>query len=213
MTAESILSVRGRILPSTVGDVRLVATGASGRRYDGESAIGLSGERLEAVALEPADVVAHSESVDCLREADLVVLGPGSLYTSILPNLLIPGIRDALRSTEAPVVLVMNLMTQPGETDSMTALEHVEALERHAGTGLVDTVLLNARAPGAARLEPYARSGAELVRVDTQALRARGLHVLEEDLLADDDLLRHDPRALARTLLAHAGVTAAKGLR
>ena len=133
LTAESLLSVRGKIFPATLTDVRLRARGVSGRVYEGESAIGLSGEELTAVELDPGAPPAFPQAVAALGEADLILLGPGSLYTSILPNLLIPGIRQALAKSRARVVLLLNLMTQPGETDRMMGIDHLTALVRARG--------------------------------------------------------------------------------
>ncbi len=211
LTAESILSVRGRILPATLTDVRLCATGASGRIYEGESAVGQSGERLTSLELHPAAIPAFPPSIEALERADLILLGPGSLYTSVLPNLLIPGIRQAVRRSAARKVLVLNLMTQPGETDRMSATDHLEAIERHVGERLVDCVLVNSARPSAALLEHYAEIGSELVDVDREALEARGVELVEEDLLTDGQLIRHDPAKLSRTILRLVPAPAAGG--
>ena len=200
-TAESILAVRGRILPATLSDVRLRGAGLSGRIYEGESAVGKSGERMRHLELQPAQVAAFPPAVRAITEADLVVLGPGSLYTSVLPNLLIPGIRDALRRTKAPVLLVLNLMTQPGETDRMDAHEHLEAIERHAGAGLVDCVLVNVTPPDDGTLAHYTSLGSQLLALDEERLSDRGICVVEEDLLAPGDLIRHDPAKLSQAVL------------
>lgn len=201
LTAESILSVRGRILPATLTDVRLRGVGLSGHVYLGESAVGRSGERLARLELEPAEAPAFPRAVEALERADLILLGPGSLYTSILPNLLIPGIREAVRRSPAPVVLILNLMTQPGETDHMTALDHLIAIEEHAGAGLVDTVLVNVTRLPAAALRHYAETGAEKVEVDRAAIEARGVEVAEKDLLAGEPLIRHDPAKLGQAVV------------
>lgn len=202
LTAESILSVRGRILPATLQDVRLAGRGRSGRRYEGETALGTAGEAIEELELEPAAPPAFPPAVAALRQADLVILGPGSLYTSILPNLLIPGIRRAIDAGGGRVVLPLNLMTQPGETDGMSALDHLTAITRLAGPGLVDAVLVNSAPPPVAVLERYAESGSRPVGIDRQALAAAGVEVIEADLLAEGELIRHDPVALAGALLA-----------
>ncbi len=202
LTAESVLSVRGKIFPATLTDVRLRGRGVSGRIYEGESAIGLSGEELAAVELDPATPPAFPPAVAALESADLVLLGPGSLYTSILPNLLIPGIRQALVKTRARVVLLLNLMTQPGETDGMIGIDHLRALVRQAGEGIIDAVLVNATGIPPALISHYAETGSEPVAVDRAALEALGVEVHEADLLAaDGDLIRHDPEKLARAVL------------
>jgi uncharacterized cofD-like protein len=202
LTAESLLSVRGKIFPATLTDVRLRGRGISGRIYEGESAIGLSGEELAAVELDPANPPAFPAAVTALERADLILLGPGSLYTSILPNLLIPGIRQALVKTRARVVLLLNLMTQPGETDGMVGIDHLRALLHHAGQGIVDAVLVNSTAIPPALIAHYAETGSEPVAVDRDALEDLGVEVHEADLLAaDGDLIRHDPEKLARAVL------------
>ncbi len=197
LTAERILSVRGRILPATLASVHLRARGVSGRTYEGETLVGRSAERLTHLELVPAGRPAYPPALEAVRAADLVLLGPGSLYTSILPNLLLPDLARALAETEAPVVLVLNLMTQPGETDGLGALDHVEALESHAGRGLVDAVLVHAEPIPEARLAPYRAETAAPVAVEREALVARGVEVVAADLLAPDGLIRHDPDRLA----------------
>ena len=201
-TAESILSVRGRILPATLHDIRLRGRGRSGQVYEGESAVGSSGEALVALELLPPSPPAFPAAVEALSAADLVLLGPGSLYTSILPNLMIPAIRRAIVRRRGKVVLLLNLMTQPGETNGMSALDHLEAIERHAGKGLVDCVLANARPLPAEPLELYEATGAAPVPVEARAFAALGIEVVEADLLAAGDLIRHDPVKLAHAVLA-----------
>lgn len=201
-TAERILSVRGRILPASLGgNLQLRGRGVSGRHYQGESAIGLSGERLAELVLEPSHPDPFPPAVQALTEADLIVLGPGSLYTSIVPNLLIPGIRAAIAASSAPTVLVANLMTQPGETDDMSLLDHLEAIWKHAGEELIDTVLLNRTPLERSVVEHYREAGATPVVSDADAIAAHGVTVVEADLLASGELVRHDPERLATALL------------
>lgn len=201
LTAESILSVRGRIFPATLTDVRLRARGVSGRTYEGESAVGLSAEELAAVEIDPPAPPAFPQAVAALERADLILLGPGSLYTSILPNLLIPGIRQAVAKAKAPVVLLINLMTQPGETDGMMGADHLRALVRHAGPGLVDAVLINSTPIPEPLIRHYAETGSEPVAVDRAALEELGAKIVEADLLAAGDLIRHDSAKLAAAVL------------
>jgi uncharacterized cofD-like protein len=209
LTAEAILSVRGKILPATLEDVTLHGRGLSGRLYDGEVAVGSSGEELDELRLQPADPEPFPAAVAALEDADLILLGPGSLYTSILPNLLIPGIRRAIEESRAAVVLLLNLMTQPRETDGMDALAHLVAFDRAIGAPLVDAVLVNDRRPSRNSLEAYAEHGSLLVTVDRPAIERLGVRVVGADLLADGDLIRHDPEKLARAvaeLLGRSGV-------
>ncbi len=210
LTAESILSVRGRILPATLADVRLKGLGLSGRLYDGESAIGGSGEPLQELTLEPAAADPFPAAAAAIRSADLILLGPGSLYTSILPNLLIPGIRAAIRESRGRVALLLNLMTQPGETDRMDAAAHVEAVERHAGGPLLEFALVNSAELPRQSLAAYAEAGSEPVAVDAAALGEKGVEVVAADLLADGALIRHDPAKLLRAVI-ELGERAASG--
>ncbi len=205
LTAESVLSVRGKIYPATLTDVRLRGHGVSGRVYEGESAVGVSGEELTRVELDPAAPPAFPGAVAALEQADLILLGPGSLYTSIIPNLLIPGIRQAIVKSGARVILLLNLMTQPGETDGMMGVDHLAAVQSHAGAGVVDAVLVNSTPIPEELLTHYAETGAQPVRVDREALERMGAAVLAADLLAPGELIRHDSASLARAVLALAG--------
>ena len=217
LTAEDILSVRGRILPATLHDLRLRARGRSGRIYEGESAVGRSGEPIERLEVDPARAPAFPAAMEAIRRADLLVLGPGSLYTSILPNLLIPGIGAAVRERRAAgakVILPLNLMTQPGETDDMDAAAHVEALARHLEGNLVDRVLVPAGELPSEVLANYAAVESYPVKVDAAALRSLGVEVEEVDLLAAGDLIRHDPEKLRLAIVAHlAGANLAEAVR
>jgi uncharacterized cofD-like protein len=201
LTAESILSVRGKIYPSTLHDVRLRAVGASGRIYEGESAVGHAGEPLERLSLEPAAPPAFVGAVRAVREADLILLGPGSLYTSILPNLLIPALRAAYEASRAPKILLMNLMTQPGETDHLTGIDHLGALERHLGPGVVDAVLVNSAPLPEVAVRLYAATGSDPVPVDAEEFGRHRTRVEAVDLLAAGDLIRHDADKLAAAAL------------
>jgi uncharacterized cofD-like protein len=209
LTAERILSVRGRILPATLADLALRATTRGGRVVEGESAIGRAGEPIAAIELVPADPPAYPPALAAIAAADLVLLGPGSLYTSILPNLLLPEIRAALEATPARVALVLNLMTQPGETDGLDALAHYDALAAHVGAGVVDAVLVHAGEIAEERLRPYRAEGAVPVAVDRAGFARRGVEVVEADLLAGAGLVRHDPERLAAAALRLAGAVRA----
>jgi len=205
LTAESVLSVRGKVYPATLTDVRLRGHGVSGRVYEGESAVGVSGEELTRVELDPPAPPAFPAAVAALEHASLILLGPGSLYTSIVPNLLIPGIRQAIAKSAAPVVLLLNLMTQPGETDGMMGAAHLAAVQGHAGAGLVDAVLVNSTPIPEDLLTHYAETGAQPVAVDREALERMGVAVHAADLLAPGELIRHDSAKLARAVLDLAG--------
>lgn len=199
--ARRMLAVRGRVLPSTLDDVRLAAEFADQSRIEGESRIAAARGRIRRVTLVPADVRALPAARDAIAAADIVVLGPGSLYTSVIPVLLVRGLADALASSRARVVLAVNLMTQRGETDGYGAADFVRAIAAHApGVAIHDVVVNTAPVP-----EEWIVGYGALARpiaVDRDALRALGCRVIERDLLAADPRIRHDGDKLADTILA-----------
>jgi uncharacterized cofD-like protein len=201
LTAESILSVRGKIYPATLTDVRLRGHGVSGRVYEGETAVGGSDEELSRIELDPQAPPAFPAAVTALENADAILLGPGSLYTSILPNLLIPGIRQAMAKSKAPIILLLNLMTQPGETNGMMGPDHLAAIQRHGGAGLSITVLANSTPIPGHLLTHYAETASEPVATERKILKKMGARVVEADVLAPGDLIRHDPEKLAGAVL------------
>ena len=141
--ASKVLAVSGRIMPSTLAHVTLFAELADDSVMKGESQVPHGEAPIRRVFIEPAGPPAFPEAVNAILTADLVILGPGSLYTSVLPNLLVPDIAAALAATRAPVVYVANVATQPGETDGYSLTEHLRALERHIPAGIIDRVLAN----------------------------------------------------------------------
>ena len=180
--------------------MRLRAAAPPGGVYEGESAIGAAPASGSIdLELEPAGAGGVSRRGRRDRgKADLILLGPGSLYTSILPNLLIPGIREALAASRAPKVLLLNLMTQPGETAASRRSTTSTSLEQHLGRGAVDAVVAHRRLDPRRASRRLPRAGAEPVPLDRAAFEARGLRVVEADLLARGPLIRHDPAKLAR---------------
>jgi uncharacterized cofD-like protein len=196
-----VLKVRGRVLPATLDDVVLHAQLEDGAQVSGESTITAADRLPRRVWLTPEAPHALPQAVEAVRHADLVVLGPGSLYTSVVPNLLIPAVREALQHTRAWVVYVCNVMTEPGETDGYTAADHLEALYRHGIEGMVDIVLVNDTPVTGAPAEAYERAGAAPVAVDEERLRALGVRVTRAPLARTGDVVRHDPVALSDALL------------
>jgi len=209
--SSKVLAITGTVLPSTTADVRLHALLSDGRYLAGESSIGRSPVSVSRVWLEPDDSRALPLALARIAEADVVVLGPGSLFTSVMPNLLVGGVREALAETEARVVYVGNLMTQPGETVAFSGPDHLRALIDHLGTGVLDTVLVNsAPVPGGA-LERYRGTGAEPVvwpeplSVTGGGQRGdilEGVPLVRRDLLRVSGHVRHDPMALATEVVA-----------
>ena len=205
-TAGRLLGTLGRVLPASAGPLRLEGETISGERISGESRIGAAPAAIRHVWLEPAAAEPGDGVLQALSAADLVVLGPGSLFTSILPVLLVRGVAEAIRSARGTTVLVGNLMTQPGETVGMTMADHLDAIDRHAGPALVDTVLLNATAIQPHRVRPYSDQQAELVlRV---GLAKRPELIVEAPLVNESGKIRHDSTRLADVLIRLASSTA-----
>ncbi len=200
--AADMLAVRGRVLPSTTRNVVLSAELCDGTVIEGESRIAGARSPVRRLRLEPSHATALPEAVDAIERADLIVIGPGSLYTSLVAVLLVRGLPEAIARSRARVVLVMNLMTEPGETDGHTGADHVMAIRRHAPTMPIHDVLVNTTPLDPAQIERYASLKAVPVPADTQLLRALGHEVVEDDLLAAGDGVRHDPEKLGRALIA-----------
>jgi uncharacterized cofD-like protein len=200
--ANHILGARGRVLPASLDDVRLVAEFTDGSSAEGESRIASARRLIKRVRLTPATARALPQAREAIMAADLVVIGPGSLYTSLIPVLLLRDLSDAIIRSGARVALVMNLMTEPGETDGARVHDHVLAIRRHAPRMPIHDVLVNS-APIPSRLaERYAAEGAVPIAPDVHALHALGCRAVRADLLAPGHLVRHDPDKLARAVLA-----------
>jgi uncharacterized cofD-like protein len=202
--AGELLGARGRVIPATDRLAELVATLDDGRVIRGERAISAARGRVGRLQLE-SPAPAPRAAIDAILAADLVVLGPGSLYSSVIATLLCDGIAEALAASHASRVLVVNLFTQPGETDGYSASDHVRAVEHHMGP-LVDAVLVHAAPLPAELVASYAAQESQPVLVDRLALQGLAVDVVEADLLAPGGTARHDPSRLAAALLSLAGV-------
>lgn len=197
-----VLAVRGQVLPATGQEVTLRAEMTDGTCVVGESQIPLAGKQIRRVFLEPDSAEPLPEALEAIGAADAIVIGPGSLYTSILPNLLVKGMADAIRASRGRIIYICNVMTQPGETDGYTAFDHFDAIHRHVGENLIDTIILNNETPPAAILQLYAEEGAAMVVPDIERLRETGCHVWAENLLQTRSVLRHDAERLSQLILA-----------
>jgi len=194
-----VLAVRGTILPSTLDVVQLGAELDDGRRVLGESNITRLGVPVRRVFLEPS-ARALPEVFEAIAHAHVVVLAPGSLYTSLIPNLLVGGIADALRAAAALKICVANLMTEPGETDRMSLADHLEAVYEHGGRGVIDGIVAHGRAFPPDVVARYAQAGASPVVTDRERVRALGVWLTEADLASPTELARHHPEKLGRVL-------------
>lgn len=201
--ANRVLSVRGRVLPATGVKVSLVAEHSDGTKTTGESLVGRVDKPVVRLHLRPADVKAAPEVVDAIMQADLVVLGPGSLYTSVIPNLLISEVREALLATPAVVGYVCNVMTQRGETSGFPASRHVRAIMDHASPELLDFVLVSTSTIPDKLLAAYRAEGSVPVTADMAELsKLPGqVRIIAADLASADNFVRHDSARLAEVLL------------
>lgn len=195
---SQILNVRGTILPSTLEDVTLSARTDEDELVHGEHNISERGGAIRDLYLNPPWAEAHPDSVRAILDADLIVIGPGSLYTSVLPNLLVDGIQKALAATTAMKVFVCNVATQHGETDGFGVADHVAVLERHAGGGLLHAVIANDNLVEALP-DAWQSSPVEVAKEDLELLG--GVRLVRADVVADANRYRHDPTKLAATIL------------
>jgi uncharacterized cofD-like protein len=198
--SSKILAIRGRIFPSTVSNVSLIATLEGGGRVHGETRITASRKPIKKLALFPRSARPLPKALEAIQEADLILLGPGSLYTSILPNLLIPDIANAIAKSKAPRVYIANLMTQPGETSGYALADHLRAIQHHTSRRVIDWVVANRQPISPAVAKRYRARGAEPVAIDLGALQTLGYRVILDNLLEEHGVIRHDPIRLARLL-------------
>ena len=195
-----VLAIRGSVLPSTVDRVTIHADMADGTHIKGESSIGRSHGPVMRIGLEPEHPRPVGDVLAAIAAADLIVLGPGSVFTSVIPNLLIPEIAEAIARADALKVHICNVMTQPGETDGFKASDHVEAIIRHAGRRVFDYVLVNNRTPRRDLLAKYEVHGQTMVEPDVEKIRRMGFECIVGDFISETDLVRHDPQKLARAI-------------
>ncbi|MFP4198587.1 MAG: uridine diphosphate-N-acetylglucosamine-binding protein YvcK [Halanaerobium sp.] len=198
--SSKVLAIRGKVLPATNEDIKLGAVYHDQEEKMGESAIPVYDKEINKVFLYPENASTTPEVRDSIKNADVIVIGPGSLYTSILPNLLVKGIAEEIKKSDALKLYICNVMTQPGETDAYTAADHAEAIVDHCGSGVFDYVVVNNRKGTAELRKKYEAEGAYPVQIDHQRLRKLGFKIIEADLLKKDSYLRHDPEALAELI-------------
>lgn len=205
ITATSqVLAIQGQVLPATLSDVTLWAELSDGRWVTGESNIAKAKGQILRIGCQPPDPPAVNEVLDAITEAEFIILGPGSLYTSVIPNLLVSEIVKAISNNAAPHIYICNIMTEPGETTGYTVSDHVVALDKVAGLRLFDAVLVQKRSPSEATLERYRQSGSEFVQLDPDKLAFLGCRAVLANVMAENEitgLIRHDPDQLAAMLL------------
>lgn len=205
--ASKVLNIRGQVMPATSQTVRLRARMSDGEIVEGESEISAYPEkkgrdiRIVHMSTMPKAPMAVGDALKALRDADLITLGPGSLYTSVLPNLLVPEILQTIRESGAPVIYICNVMTQPGETSGYTVGDHLKALVDHIGGGVVDFVLANTGTPASDVLKKYEKAHAYPVSIDRKKVESLGASLIEADLLGPAREAVQDTNVLAEELM------------
>ena len=199
--SSKVLAVKGQVLPASKDHVRLDAIMEDGTIVEGESQIPEVHKKIHRVRLFPEHVQPVQSALDALKNADAIILGPGSLYTSIMPNLLVDGVAEAIRKSKAIKIYICNVMSQPGETDGYTASMHAKAIIDHGGKGIIDYMLVNDSPISPEMQEFYAGKGAYPVEVDEEAINALGVGFVKADIINEQELIRHDPDKLSKAVM------------
>ena len=200
--SSNVLSIRGRVLPATLDDMKLVAEMEDGRIVRGESNIPEARGKIKRLYTDPADCRPLEDVISAIREAELIILGPGSLFTSVIPNLLVEEISKEIAKSRAKKIYVCNIMTQPGETDNYAVSDHVRAIMQHANSSkVVDAVLVNDFLPKNLA-DKYERAGSYPVKVDAENVNKLGIQLFSKKLIEDspEGLVRHSSTRVARSI-------------
>jgi uncharacterized cofD-like protein len=206
---SEIFAITGRVLPVTLQNVDLIAKLNNGNVIKGESAIPVQSKKqhshIDKVYLDPKDVKPLDEVINVIQDADIIVIGPGSLYTSIMPNLLVKGVVEAIKSTNAPKVYIANIMTQPGETDEYNVYEHIEAITKHVGENIIDIIISNNEILSEDILNIYRQDGARQVLLDVgqmEKLYKMGIMTIETSLVeVKKNYVRHDAQQISKIVI------------
>ncbi|GAB4281371.1 MAG: hypothetical protein Kow0029_26410 [Candidatus Rifleibacteriota bacterium] len=199
--ASNILAIKGHVIPVTTDNVQLTATFDDGSEVTGESAISATGKRIISINLSPREPLANPEALSSIDDANLIVLGPGSLYTSVIPNLLVPGVADRINQSKSRVVYICNVMTQPGETDSYNAYDHVKAILDKTPLNRIDIVVVNSRRAAKPLMAYYESKNQYWVPPTVKKIEELGIRVVSADLLLESNMVRHNPNLLAAILI------------
>lgn len=201
--SSRVLAVRGQVLPATLSDVQLWAEMEDGRRVEGESNIAKARGKVMRVGCTPANPPALPKVLQAIQEADFILIGPGSLYTSIIPNLLVPEIAAAIAACQVPRVYICNIMTEPGETDGYTVADHIRAIDEACGAKLFDAVLIQGRSPSDTVIERYRQAGSTPVSADREVVRRLDRRIIMANVMAEraDGQVRHSSERLAGVLM------------
>lgn len=201
--SSKVLAIRGRVLPSTLEKVTLVGEFTDGTILEGETNITEARKPLKNMGLKPDNCRACPEALDAIENADMIILGPGSLYTSILPNLLITDINEAILKSDAYKIYIANMMTQPGETDNFSTWEHLRVLIEHTDPRMIDACFVNVESIPEEMRGKYSEKGSVPVELDLDIIRERGYEVVEGRFLKVDGQVRHHAEELSRLIFDH----------
>lgn len=196
-----VLAIRGRVLPATTRNVRLMAELDDGTVVEGETTISAAGKRIRRMMLSEPEVEPLREAIEAIRTADAIVIGPGSVYTSVIPNFLVSDVAEAVAQSHAIKIYVCNVMTQPGETTDFKASDHVEAVLRHAGVQVFDHVLVNVEEPSEELRERYAGVGSQWVLPDVDQFRSLNVRPITGRFISQSSVVRHDSDRLAEAII------------
>ena len=204
-TASTVLNIRGKVMPATAERIRLLAKMSDGKEIEGESEIAAYGAsrktKILRMSMIPEAPIAVGDALEAIRHADLITLGPGSLYTSVLPDLLVPEILQAIKESNAPCLYICNVMTQPGETEGYTVSDHVKALIEHVGKNVIDYVLVNNARPTREILKKYEEAGEFPVKIDAKQVEETGVIMIESGRLGEEKRAFHDNLILAENII------------
>ncbi len=196
-----VLNIRGSVLPSTVEHVHLSAEMEDGSTMDGETNIAHSPLKIKRMSMVPENACPLPEVIAAINQAEMIVIGPGSVYTSIIPNLLVEGVPEALHRSKAKKVYICNVMTQPGESDGFSAFDHIRTIERHARKRIFDYALVNTARPKQQLLEKYRSVNSVLVEPDCDRIKAEGYRPVAGDFINQTNVVRHDENKLSKALM------------
>lgn len=199
--SSKVLAIRGQVIPSTLDNVALVAEYQDGTRTEGEAQIPKKNSLIKNVYLKPQDTTPTKEALRAIQEAEVIIFGPGSLYTSIIPNLLVRKIPEAIANSAAIKIYVCNVMTQAGETNGYTAFDHLQAIIKHTNPHIIDCCILNVAKIPKSLLGKYEEEKSFPVLADSRRIRELGYRVVEENLISAEDFVRHDATKLAKLIV------------
>jgi uncharacterized cofD-like protein len=202
--SSQVLAIRGRVFPATLSDVILWAELTDGRLIQGESNIPKAKGIIQNIGCFPPNPPALPAAINAIKEADYIIIGPGSLYTSVIPNLLVPEIRETLAKAKVPRIYVCNIMTQPGETDGYSVADHIREIDRCCGKKIFDAVLVHRTPPSPQSLQAYARANSHPVFLDVEEVKKTGRGIVSANVMDEDEetgYVRHNPEKLSHVLL------------